>query len=73
MPVWHQAIIWTNDGLSTLGNKFQWKLNHNTTIFIKENGFENVYKMTAILFGPQGVNINPKKKTKCEPILWDIL
>ena len=33
------------------------KFNSNTIIFIQENLFENVVcKMSAILFGPQGIN-----------------
>ena len=36
------------------GNKFQWTLNQNTTIFIQENNFENVgCKTVAILSRPQ--------------------
>ena len=34
--------------------KFQSNFNHNSNIFIKENGFENVvFKMAAILSWPQ--------------------
>ena len=41
----------------TLGNKFQWNFNKNTTIFIEENNFENVvWKMVAILFQLQHIN-----------------
>ena len=41
----------------TLGNKLQWNLNRNLTIFIQENAFENVvWKMVAILSRPQCVN-----------------
>ena len=55
-PAWHQAIIWTNDGLLSIGvswtirNKLQWNLNQNSTIFIQENGFEYVvYNFAVIL------------------------
>ena len=37
-------------------NKFQRTLNHNSNIFMQENGFENVWKMSAILSRPQCVN-----------------
>ena len=37
-----QAITWTNGGDN--GNKFQWYLNRNCTIFIQENPFENVVR-----------------------------
>ena len=33
LPGWHQAIIWTNDGILLIGNLY---------IFILENAFENV-------------------------------
>ena len=33
----------------TLRNKLQWNLNQNTKLFIRENSFENVCKMVAIL------------------------
>ena len=41
----------------TIRNKRQWKLNKNLFIFVQENGFENVWKMAAILSGPQCVNV----------------
>ena len=44
-PVRCQAITWTNAGLLpnwTPRNKFQWNFNRNSSIFIQENGFENV-------------------------------
>ena len=41
----------------TLRNKLQWNLNQITKLFIHENAFENVvWKMAAILSGPQCVN-----------------
>ena len=41
----------------TLGNKLQWNLNRNLSIFIQENLFEIVvWKMAAILSRPQWVN-----------------
>ena len=44
----------------TLGNKFQWNLNQNTTVFTEENQFENVVcTMTAILSLPQCVHWFP--------------
>ena len=36
-------------------NKFQWNLNHNTTIFIQENGINNVICKMVILSPPQCV------------------
>ena len=41
----------------TLTNKLQWNFNRNSSIFIQENGIENVvWKMVAILSCPQCVN-----------------
>ena len=38
----------------------KWNFSQNTTIFIEENGFENIiYKMSAILFQLQYVNLFP--------------
>ena len=49
----------TNVGLFVTGNgKFQWYLNQNTTIFIQENEFENVSKISAILCRFQNVQIH---------------
>ena len=40
----------------TIGNKFQWNINRNSNILIRENAFENVvWKMVAILPRPQCV------------------
>ena len=54
-PWRRQAIIRTkcsNIVNWTLGNKFQWNLNRNSSIFIQQNGFENVvWKMAAICLG----------------------
>ena len=56
-----QAFIWTNIVKIvnwTLGNKLQGNLNQNLNIFIQKNAFENVvWKMAAILSGPQCVNV----------------
>ena len=41
-----------------LGNKYEWDLNENTTIFIQENEFDNVIcRMWAIMSHFQGVGI----------------
>ena len=60
-PDRRQAIIWTNAGILLIGplcgNKLQWNFNRNSYIFIPENTFQNVvWKMAAILSGPQCVN-----------------
>ena len=55
-PGRRQAIIWTNAGIVnwTPRNKFQWKVNRNSNIFIEENTFENVVcEMLSILSRPQ--------------------
>ena len=45
-----QAITTTSADLLILRDKFQWKLNRNSNIFIQENAFENVVcEMAAIL------------------------
>ena len=42
-------------------DKFQWNFNQNTTIFIQENGLENVIcKMVANLYQSQCVELVPK-------------
>ena len=44
-PDRRQAITGTNAGLLSIalfGNKFQWNLNQNSTIFIQENSLENI-------------------------------
>ena len=60
LPVWRQAIIWTNAGWfivnSTIEYKLQLNLNKDTKIFIWKNAFENVISwMGAILFWPECV------------------
>ena len=46
-------------------NKFQWNLNQNANIFIQENTFQNVVcKMFAILYRPQYVGNNVKRRSK---------
>ena len=50
LPVLCQAITWINVDLLMLLKirpQEQWNLNHNTMIFIQENEFENVYKMSV--------------------------
>ena len=43
--------------IGNLGYKPQWNVNKNTTIFTRENGFENaICKMVAILFRSHYVN-----------------
>ena len=55
-PGRRQAIIWTYDGILSIGNKLQWNLNQNSYIFIQENAFEKVVcEMAAILSRPQCV------------------
>ena len=39
----------------TLSNKLQWNINWNSSNFIKENTFENLWKMEALLFRIQRV------------------
>ena len=43
-PGRRQAIIWTDTGILTLGNKRQWNHNRNLYIIIQENAFENVVR-----------------------------
>ena len=64
--LWCQAIKWTNADLLSiisLGNKFQWKPNKDTIIFIQESTFENAVcrKMSAIFFRPQLAKQLPRK------------
>ena len=50
-PGRHQVINWTNSGMvfiGPLGTNLS-NYNRNSYIFIKENTFENVYKMKAFL------------------------
>ena len=58
-PGRRQAIIWTNDGILSIGplrNKPQWNINQNSYISIQENAFENIVcEMAAILSRPQWV------------------
>ena len=50
----HYLNQWWDIVNSNLGNKFQWFLKRNSSIFIQENAFENVVrKMAAMLFRPQ--------------------
>ena len=50
----HYLNQWWNIFNWTLGNKFQWNFHQNTTIFIHENAFENIFWiMVAILSGPR--------------------
>ena len=59
-PVWCQAI-WTNADIFVnwiFRNKLQWTFNQRMIHFIQENAFENVVcNMSAILYGPQGVEV----------------
>ena len=58
---WWNIVNWT------LGNKLQWNLNRNLNIFIQKNAIENVvWKMAAILPGPQCVN----KQSFSRPHPW---
>ena len=56
---WHQAIIWTNDGLlsiETLGTNFSEIVIKIETFSNKEKAFENaICEMVAILSQPQWV------------------
>ena len=60
-PGRHQAIIWNNAGLlsiGTSGTQFSEILIEIQTVSLKKNTFENtVWKMAAILSRPQCVNI----------------
>ena len=44
----HYLNQWWNTVIWTLGNKLQWNLNQNSSIFIEERAFEKVCKMTLI-------------------------
>ena len=57
LPVHRKAIIWTNAGILSFRNKFQWNFNQNQNIFDKKNPFQNVVSKKAdILSRPQCVN-----------------
>ena len=45
-------------------NKIKWNINRNSNVFIKENAFENVWKMAAILFRTQCVKEVELEKTQ---------
>ena len=52
-PSHYLKQYWNNVNWTTR-NKFQWNFNQNTTIFIKENAFENVVcKVSTIFTRPQ--------------------
>ena len=64
LSTWITAIIWTNADLKLntkeqIFAKFEYILTiGNTSIFYQENAFENVvYRMSAILFRPQYIDI----------------
>ena len=59
-PGRRQAIIWTNAGIWTLGNKFQWNFNRNSNIFIEENTFENVVCETLFI----------SSRPQCDNLTW---
>ena len=59
-PDQRQAIIWANAGIvliGHLGTNLKWNFIQNSNIFIQENAFENVRKMSAILSQPQCVKL----------------
>ena len=49
----------------TLGNKFQWNVNENGTIFIGDNAFENDCKISPFLSRLQCVNSSPPGQNGC--------
>ena len=57
-PAPNHYLNWCCNSVNwTIESKFQWNLNWNWSIFIKENAFENVgWKMSAILSRPRCVN-----------------
>ena len=57
-PLPEPIMIYSN---WAIGNKYQWNLNTNSTLFIQENTFENVIcEKAAILPGSQCVKIRRK-------------
>ena len=60
-PVRHPGFTWTSVDLLPFRHKFQWNMNKNSNLFIREN-VRNVFKMAAILFRPQCV----KSRSSCE-------
>ena len=56
LPVWHQAIIWTNAEFMSIN--FSENINWNTIIFFQDNAFENIIcKMLVIFFRSHCVKI----------------
>ena len=75
-PVQHQAFFGINAGWHiancTPGDIFKWNSNINTIHFIKENAFENVFKMAAILSRPECVEMSLRDISYITMVPWHL-